>query len=95
MVIKSVAEFPCFIEQVIRRESKVRAERHPQRVASCIMTTKSSAAGSGEKERISEADEWRFLGEFVSKEVVSIFQILINMMDLFFCNPPLGKRQVM
>ena len=25
-----------------------------------------------------------FLGEFVSDEVVSIFQILINMMDLFF-----------
>ena len=25
-----------------------------------------------------------FLGEFVSEEVVSIFQILINMMDLFF-----------
>ena len=69
MVIKSVAEFPCFIEQVIRRESKVRAERHPQRVASCIMTTKSSAAA-----------------ELVSKEVlvVSIFQIQINMMDLFF-----------
>ena len=38
-----------------------------------------------------------FLGEFVSKEVlvVSIFQILINMMDLFFCNPPLAKGQVM
>ena len=37
--IKSVAEFPCFIQRLIRRESKVRVEGDPQRGASCFIAS--------------------------------------------------------